>query len=543
MFKEAGMPYSFGEKGVRTKYQYKYPKPHPLNNKGSVYAYWALRGISKETIDYADVREDEQGNTAFLYYDTNDVLTMVKYRPSKRIEKGTNKMWCQKDADTTPLLFNMNRINPSAPLLIVEGEGDALAAMEAGYKNVVSVPFGSHNFAFLEICWDYLEQFDQIIIAADADDAGRKLQKECIYRLGSWRTKFIDMPASVVKENGETVRIKDINEVLFHKGKQAVLDLIYNAKASPVESVSDFSDITNVDIDELDGIEFGIKELTKKLLKLFYGSFTIATGINGSGKSSFLSQLLCNSIDTGHPAFLYTGEMANVQAKNWLNFILAGQRNIRKNEFNGSVYYKITNNAQKEINDYYRGKLFIYKDGLTHRADAILQSMEDCARKYGCKLFILDNFTAIDIGANEKDKWIKQEEFVTQLIAFAKKFNVAVMLVVHPRKLEAMRRLSKMDVQGISAIIDLAHRILSLYRIQDDDRKEKAKFKREFTKFHVLIDVLKDRYTGYEGMTVGMYYDRPSRRFYSDLVSLDKSYSWDKEIYATPLPFMPQELF
>ena len=38
------------------------------------------------------------------------------------------KNWCQKGADTRPLLFNMNRVNISQPLLITEGEcfpGDA----------------------------------------------------------------------------------------------------------------------------------------------------------------------------------------------------------------------------------------------------------------------------------------------------------------------------------------------------------------------------------------------------------------------------------
>ena len=75
-------------------------------------------------------------------------------------------------------------------------------------------------------------------------------------------------------------------------GKQAVLNLIHNAKDSPVDSVEDFSDINNIDLDEIDGIKTGIPDLDKRLMKLFYGTFTIVTGVNGSGKSSFLSQLV-----------------------------------------------------------------------------------------------------------------------------------------------------------------------------------------------------------------------------------------------------------
>ena len=112
--------------------------------------------ISPHTIDYADVRQDGEGNAVFNYYDTNDVLTMVKYRPSRKVKKGENKCWCQKGADTTPLLFNMNRINTTVPLLICEGEPDCLSAIEAGFTNAVSVPLGSTNFHWIEENWDFL---------------------------------------------------------------------------------------------------------------------------------------------------------------------------------------------------------------------------------------------------------------------------------------------------------------------------------------------------------------------------------------------------
>ena len=124
LFELAGLPYSFGELGVKTRRQYQYPKEVVCDDKSQVYEYFNKRKISPSTIDYADVRQDDEGNTVFNYYDTNDVLTMVKYRPSRRINKGENKCWCQKGADTTPLLFNMNRINTTVPLLICEGEPD-----------------------------------------------------------------------------------------------------------------------------------------------------------------------------------------------------------------------------------------------------------------------------------------------------------------------------------------------------------------------------------------------------------------------------------
>ena len=550
LFEEAKMSVSFGEKGVKTKYQYRYPKEEPLNDKEHVYTYLAQRQISKTTVDAVDVREDAHGNIVFNYYDTNDVLCLVKYRPSHKIDKanGEIKAWCQKDADTTPLLFNMNRVNTTSPLLICEGEIDCMAAIEAGFTNAVSVPLGANNYGWIEENFDWLEQFESIIICSDNDEAGIKMQKECVFRLGSWRTKVVGIPLfHYDAEKDKRIPMKDLNHVLYYEGKDAVLELIHNAKDTPVDSVSDFSDITNIDLDQIDGIKTGIPDLDKRLMKLFYGTFTIVTGVNGSGKSAFLSQLICNAIDEEKNAFLYSGELPNFQSKNWINYILAGQRNVREYSFNGATYWKVTPEAQKAMNDYYRGRLFIYKDGYDHKVDSILKSMEDSTRKYGCKLHIIDNLTSVNLEANEQNKYQKQEEFVTRLIDFAKKYNVAVLLVVHPHKIEQMRRLNKMDIQGISAIIDLAHRILSLYRVMPDDKRgvpnKRGGWYKEPIKFDVLCDILKDRLLGFEGSTAGLYYDKPSRRFFVDEESLDKRYSWDNEEYVGALPFPPPQLY
>lgn len=551
MFDEAKMPISFGEKGVKTKYQYRYPHEEPINGKEHVYEYLNKRGISQKTIDACDVREDQHGNIVFNYYDTNDVLCLVKYRPSHKIDKskGEIKAWCQKDADTTPLLFNMNRVNILQPLLITEGEIDCMAAIEAGYTNAVSVPLGANNYGWIEENFDWLEQFDSIIICSDNDEAGLKMQKECVFRLGSWRTKFIDIPLfHYDEEHDKQIPMKDLNHVLYYEGAQSVLNLIHNAKDSPVDSVSDFADITNIDLDEIDGIKTGIPELDNRLMKLFYGTFTIVTGVNGAGKSSFLSQLICNAIDEDKNSFLYSGELPNFQSKNWINYILAGQRNVREYNFGGTTYWKVTPEAQKDIDSYYKGKLYIYKDGYDHKASSILKAMEDTTRKYGCKLHIIDNLTSVNLEANEQNKYQKQEDFVTKLIDFAKKYNVAVLLVVHPHKIEQMRRLSKMDIQGISAIIDLAHRILSLYRVTADDKKGTPKrngcgWYKEPIKYDVLCDILKDRLMGFEGSSAGLYYDKPSRRFFTDEESLDHRYRWDTNEYDSPLPFTPRQLY
>lgn len=713
LFEAAKVPYTFGEKGVRTKHQYKYPHEEPLNKKETVYLYLALRGISNETVDRLDIRQDARGNCVFNYYDTNDVLTMVKYRPSHEVDKtkGEIKNWAQKDADTTPLLFNMNRINTSMPLLIVEGEIDCAAAIESGYSNTVSVPFGAGNFTWIENNWDWLELFDSIIIASDNDEAGKKMRKEVVYRLGSWRCKVVDIPTFYEKEDGKRVTVNDLNEMMFWYGKEAVLNAIINAKDQPVASVVDFSDIQDMDLSEIDGVYTGIHEFDAEMQRLYYGTFNIVTGVNGcvdaeteyfngyqwksiteytegekvlqynwtqttdlvvpekyhkyynetfhlyehaevnqcvssehrmvvtymgqlykipehilfdlwywsnlylqsgekeqdwrlvyditrninlltptkqipimdvtvttvkgtdefrycftvpsgmlvlrrkgqefitgnSGKSSFLSQLICQSVDQGKDVWLYSRELPNYMSKNWINYIFAGNRHIHKyKDERDSVYYKVVPEARKVIDEYYREHIFIYKDDYENTIEAIEKSMEDSVRKYGSKLLIIDNLTAINFNCGDNEKWGKQVDFVNWCITFAKKFHVVVILVIHPKKIETMRRLTKFDVQGLGSIVDLAHRLISLYRVTPKDKAGERRhdgkgWYREPIRYDVMCDILKDRMRGRENLSIGLYYDPPSRRFFTNAKEYNYQYKWDNNIYLDELP-LPKQL-
>ena len=393
-----------------------------------------------------------------------------------------------------------------------------------------------------------MEQFDNIIVCSDNDEAGLKMQKECIYRLGSWRTKVVEIPRYYVDEQNRVKRpINDLNEVLYFFGREKVLEIILDAKDSPVPGVVDFADIEDLDLDAMDGIPTGLPTLDRYLMKLFFGTLNIVTGINGSGKSSFLNQVICQALERGDNAYLFSGELPNFQTKNWINYIFAGQRNVSECRYNDSTFYKVTPEAKKAISEHYRGRLYIRADGESNKVTDLMQSMEDSVRKYGTKLLVLDNLTAINVEANDNNKYEKQADFIIKLIAFAVKFNVVVVLVIHPHKLDMMRRLNKMDIQGLSALIDLAHRIISLYRVQEKDHQGEPKmngngWKVKPIKADVLIDILKDRLTGYEGRGIEVFYDRPSRRFFTSEAELDFQYSWDKKRYSTPLPFPPAQL-
>ncbi len=435
---------------MKTRREYKYPHEEKITDKPKVVEYLGKRKISKDVIDYLDIREDSIGNCVFNFYDTNDVLTLVKYRPAKTVPKHTGqpKTWCQKGADTSNLLFNMNRINTSKPLLITEGEIDCASAIEASYLNTVSVPFGAGNFKWIEENWDWLNQFESVIIWSDNDETGLKMRKECIYRLGTWRTKYIAIPPYFEK-NGKQIPIKDINECLQIGGKEFVMKLISDARDVPIASVIDYSDIEELDISQMDGVKTGIKPLDDTLMKLFYGTLTVLSGRPGAGKTSIVDQTIAHTINEDKSVFLFSKEMPERMTANWLNAILAGRRNmIERTSKDGRKYFAIPADVQNKMREYYRTRLFIYRDNEPNDVDSVMKSAEDNVRKNGCKLVVLDNLMMIDLKCSETDKNTAQTNLINRLIKFSIKFNVAVILIAHPRKTQDMN--SDIDMYDIS---------------------------------------------------------------------------------------------
>ena len=543
LFEKAGIEYSFGEKDVRTRHNYRYPHEEPINDKEHVVDYWGKRGISKNVIDYLDIREDSHGNGVFNFYDTNDVLTMVKYRPARTVEKhsGQPKTWCQKDADTSALLFNMNRVNTSKPLLITEGETDCASAIEAGYINTVSVPLGAGNLHWIEENWDWLNNFESIIIWSDNDEPGIKMRKECIYRLGTWRTKYISTPEFFEKENGKRVPLKDINDCLQVGGKEFVMNLISEAKDVPVKSVVDYSEIEELDISQMDGVKTGIKPLDDELLKIFYGTLTVLSGRPGSGKTSIIDQTIARTIDDGSPVFLFSKEMPERMSANWFNTIIAGRRNMVERTSRDNRKYDIVPQAiQKKMQAHYNKKLFIYRDDEPNDVDSVLKSAEECVRKFGCKLIVLDNLMMIDLNCSESDKNTAQTNLINALIKFAAKFNIAVVLIAHPRKTQDTNSDIEMyDISGTSNIINLAMRSIGLRRVS---KKEKNDPKSKWHNYDVVLTVIKDRLLGKADFQMGLWYDLTSRRFYTDYDEYDAKFAWDDNVYTDRLPYVDRSI-
>ena len=550
VFDEADIRYDFTERGARSSHQYYYPDPEYADDKESVYTYWQSRGISPETVDYLGMEEDPKGNTLFQYWDLNDVLVTCKVRPSHSVPKGSRKIWFLTDEngksyDHSDVLFNINRINTQQPLIITSGEGDCATAVECGFTNACSIPGGDNNMNWIAECWDFLNIFSEILLVPDNDDSGKKWQKEVTTRLGEYRVKIVQVPKAL-EIDGEKVRIKDLNDLLCTGGKQAVAEAIRSAQESKIDSIVDYSDVKQFDMSDVDGFTTGFHDLDCAVDKFYMGSTNILTGISGSGKSSFLSTIICKSIEQGFPVFIYSGELSNPSLKNWVDSVHAGQRNLVPYKGTSGAYYKVSALAYKKINEYYKGQIFFYKDGFDQTADNLLKTMEAVVRRNGVRTIVIDNMSSVDLQCDDKNKYFKQDEFIRKVINFSKRWNVCCWVVIHPKKMDMVRRMNVFDLQGVVGAVNLSHRVLALYRVQPKEKEGIIKNGKIITPpniWDVEIEVLKDRFGSGAGRTIGLWYDVPSRRFFDSEADLDHQYAWDKEDYGnTPLPFPPPQL-
>lgn len=491
------------------KADYKKPEVRTTQLGDKVLKYLKLRSFSEKTISKLDIKEKE-GNIAFLYYQNNE-LVLVKYRTASK----KKSYW--QEGGGRPVLWNMENCSTDQPLLITEGEMDTVACVEAGYENAVSVPFGSEDLEWIEMCWDFLEQFDEIILWTDADKAGEKMRDQVITRLGKWRCK--------------TVRTEhnDANVMLYKKGKGEVLKAIKQAEPVPIDRVINLADVSPLDLTNVESSKSSLNLLNKYLGGFMMGYISVWTGANASGKSTFLGQEMLEAVDQGYGAGVYSGELRPDLFQYWINLQACGPNHYRLKHH--SIKDELVPYVPKEVRDkitsWYDNKLFYYDIEDTSDPDKILETFENLYRRYGIRTFYIDNLMTISYGGHKSEYYHRQSEFITKCKTFAQRLNVHIHIVAHPKKTNG-RRIKKEDIAGLYEITNKADNVLVIHRIDNDNKKS---FPRGLMDCDNIVDILKSRIYGQQKISIGLGFEKDTKRFYYHKSQDDqfKTYGWESE--------------
>ena len=297
------------------------------------------------------------------------------------------------------------------------------------------------------------------------------------------------------------------------------------------------SSIKKVDISQLEHVKTGFTDLDRNIIGLYMSEVTILSGSNASGKSSWLNTLLMNIIEQGTKVALWSGELRPDILKAWLQMVAAGKNNLRLSAYGDGKYY-VPNNVADRIDSWMDGKFFLYNNEYGAKWQQIFNDME-LLLKAGVKVFALDNLFSLDIDILDGDKNNKQRELILQIKEFAKKNQVHIILVAHPRKVTTFLR--KNDISGSSDLQNAVDKIFIIHRVNNDFFRAGADFFGEATinmyrGFGNVIEVCKERMFGIVDLMVGMHYEIESRRF-KNTAEENTQYGWEREPTQSTMSF------
>lgn len=367
---------------------------------------------------------DAKGNVvAFPFVEGGNVVA-EKYRaPNKKFwqRKGGRKTFWNADALDDPALES-----GTIPLVITEGELDALSAMTAGFPLAVSVPDGapppitdttnksketdeqSGKFEFLWNNRDRLRRIKRFILAVDSDAPGRRLADELVRRLSAARCSFIEYPTDC----------KDLNDVLRQNGPEAVAGILNRARPYPVHGLYRLEDYPRCQA--LDVYSTGWPVLDP-FLKLFPGEFMVVSGIPGHGKTIWTLNLAVQMAQQyAWTTAIYSAEMPVTPQ------LVARLRNL------------IGGSSDHFINSHF---LFIDADprGKEETPDFsiewLLERATDAVMRYGIRMLIIDPWNEVEHAKDSKESTTDYiGRSIRSIKAFAKRYQVVTIVVAHPTK-------------------------------------------------------------------------------------------------------------
>jgi twinkle protein len=399
--------------------------------------FLASRGISEEVanemklfsaVKFFSRLNKETDAIGFPYY-RGGVYTATKYRSIEA------KEFTQSDGGSHDF-FGIDRVVLSAPIVIVEGEIDALTLMTCGIQNVLSVPSGApmkvtdgkidasedKKFGFVWNAFDVLKEVPYVVLACDNDTAGQALTEELARRIGKDKCRLAKFNA------------KDLNEVFLAEGQDVVTQIIDSAEPYPVAGLSS----ANKYLDRLNdlwgkgngkGLSTGYSNVDQ-IYTIAQGQLSIVTGYPSSGKSNFVDQLMVN-LGKAHD-----WKFALCSFENQPEIHISRLMEIYKEKrfFEGKERMSETDkdDAFKWVESHF---LFLDSEGAEPSTiESILERARIAVARYGIRGLVIDPYNYID-----NKSGMAEHEFISSMLtkmqSFAKAYGVHVWFVAHPSKI------------------------------------------------------------------------------------------------------------
>lgn len=378
-------------------------------------------------------------------------------------------------------------------------------------ENTVALAAGADFDNFLD-CKPFLEAFPSLFLALEDRDLAETVAD-------ALAETSLAIPV-LLPRKGAFGKAKNVREVLLAGGEQAVSRLIMGAEERAPGGILDLASVEWVEPMSHPVVLSGIQALDTAIGGFFPGELSIWTGKRGSGKSTLLGQTLLDAIDQGQRVCAYSGELSAWRFKQWAGLQAAGPDHVEQctDPRSGKEYWRVPEIVMDRIDEWWRERFLLYDNKVSAASDenSILAVFEYAVRRYGCAVFLVDNLmTARFSTSADRDFYRAQSSFTGRLVEFAKKFEVHVHLVAHPRKTERIEDAD--EVGGSGDITNRADNVFSLERLDEDKAAEKG--------YDAVLRILKNRTFG-ESAKIGLNF-HPACRRYVRVGEDPKHYGWE----------------
>ena len=463
-----------------------------------------IRGISPQIFKEYGYYKTPNDVHCINHYDVDGNLVAQKFRYK-------DKTFSWKGNAKAAVPFGMNKWRSGGKrIVITEGEIDCLSVAEAlgGKYPIISVNNGAAAAKRdLKEHLEFINSYDEILLAFDNDEAGKKAIQECSGLFTPGKVRTVDL--------GE---YKDFNELLQKQGKQGVIKYYYETKLYTPSGIVNaneggfdafFEDITS---DAVYDTQFSKLDVSK-------GAITTIVSGSGMGKSTLTREigydlLMRHDLTVGHVAL----EENNSVSKRAYVGINLNEQLIKKKHWQE---FKQGEGNEEKLRKAYKDvigtdRLYLYNHFGSLDSDSLLSKLRYLAVGAGCDFIILDHISIVvsgldDMGDNERRVI---DVLMTKLRSLVEETGVGMILVSHLKRPPGEKghedgvqtRLA--HLRGSGSIAQLSDSVIGIEGNQQDASNSNKR----------IIRCLKDREGGETGIMGGAVYIKEQGRLLPDVI-------------------------
>lgn len=380
-----------------------------------------VRGLDAVLLDHMAVKEVQHpqlGRAVAFPYQVGGETKAAKFRT-------VEKQW-RSTTGVSRGLYNSDALgqDKNLPIVITEGEIDALSVIQAGFARAVSLPDGwtpeGNKTDAILAEESRLRESPYVIVAGDNDEAGESLPRVVANILTGHDVRFVTWPDDC----------KDANDLLVSGGEGALSACLQEAVVidPPGGFITGFSDLPPLSRRRV--LRTGIEWVDSRLA-FEVGAMSVGTGTPGAGKSTFTTWALFHvarneNIRVGMLSF----ETHPHRTRDHFARLLEAKP---FDDLDGASAHK----ALSWMDEHFRVVHRTYDQQSGHNLGWLEKMVYTLAVRDQCKVIVIDPWNELEHMPEPGESLTNYINFALQQIRqWAEQWDVHICVIAHPKKID-----------------------------------------------------------------------------------------------------------